>query len=173
MVPVAQVRRAHGIRGELRVGLLASDPAVLRQERLTLRHSDGSLEEFGVRGFRQGPGKSGDVWLLSLVELDDRDAAERLRGAEILVPEASLPALGEDEYYFYELEGLSVIHAEDGTELGSVRSLFNAGASDVAVVEGPLGEWMLPVVEDVVVEIDSEGGRMLVRPLEGLIEGGV
>ena len=136
---------------------------------LALRAADGAQSSWSLVGARSGPG--GSV-LVRLEGLDDRTAAEVLKGAEVLVSEDTLPVLGDDEYYYFELEGLDVVDTE-GSPLGRISSVFNAGASDVATVVGDDGEWMLPVIDDVVVEIDREAGRMVVSPLEGLVEGGV
>ncbi len=170
MVPVARVRRAHGVRGELRVESLGDASDVLHDlKQITIRGKDGAERAYDVVTVRPG---SGGALLVKLKGLDDRDEADGLRGSDLLAAEDSLPELTEDEYWYYELEGLEVVKA-DGTSLGTVVGVFNAGASDVATVKGPAGEWMLPIVDDVVVEIDPTGGRLVVEPLEGLMEGGI
>lgn len=170
MVPVARVRRAHGVRGELRVEPLGDAGDVLHDLRqITLQSKDGSERQFGVTSVRGG---SGGALLVKLDGLDDRDAADALRGSDLLAPEDAMPALQEDEYWYYQLEGLEVVKA-DGASLGTVVGVFNAGASDIATVKGPDGEWMLPVVDEVVIEIDEAAGRMVIKPIAGLLEGGI
>lgn len=64
---------------------------------------------------------------------DDREAARRYTGRELLVATATLPDLDEDEFYWYQLEGLQVINLQD-ENLGTVHHLMETGANDVLVV---------------------------------------
>ncbi|MGL6250402.1 MAG: ribosome maturation factor RimM, partial [Billgrantia desiderata] len=103
--------------------------------------------------------------------VDSREAAERVAGAEILLPKAELPQLEGDEYYWHQLEGLTVVTRE-GVVLGRVAYLFETGANDVMVVKGdPQGEppaiddreRLLPFLPDeVIVAVDLAGGTMTV-----------
>ena len=170
MVPVARVRRAHGVRGELRVEALGDAPDVLRTlQEVTLRSPEGQERRWDVEVVRPGPGGS---LLLRLKGLDDRTEAETLKGWDVQAPEDALPDLEEGEYWYFQLEGLRVVR-RDGEVLGEVVGVFNAGASDVATVRREGGEWMLPIVDEVIVEIDAAGGRLVVDLLPGLLEGGV
>jgi len=170
VVPVARVRRAHGVRGELRVEALGDAPDVLRTlQQVTLRSPDGQERRWNVQVVRSGPGGS---LLLRLEGLDDRTAAEAFKGWDVQAPKDALPDLDEGEYWYFQLQGLTVVR-RDGEVLGEVVGVFNAGASDVATVRGVRGEWMLPIVDEVIVEIDVDGGRLIVDPLPGLVEGGV
>lgn len=71
--------------------------------------------------------------LVKLSGIDDRDQAQQCRGSEIAVWRAQLPALAKDEYYWSDLEGLTVVTRE-GVELGVVARVFATGANDVLVV---------------------------------------
>ena len=167
---VGRVRRAHGVRGEVAVEPLGVDAELLAEaETLTVRPAGREVVEHRVDGVR--PGSRGCM-LVRLEGIADRETAAALGGSEILLDEAELPALEDDEYYFFELVGLEVVDGA-GASLGRVSSLFCAGASDVAVVTRPEGEWMCPVVHDIVREIDVAGGRLVVEPIEGLLEGGL
>jgi 16S rRNA processing protein RimM len=115
-----------------------------------------------VQGSRQGKGL-----VVQLKGVDDRTAAEALAQADILMPKESLPELSDDEYYWHELEGLTVF-TRSGERLGQVSYLFETGANDVMVVRGDNDaidkrERLLPFLpDDVIVEIDLEDGRMVV-----------
>jgi 16S rRNA processing protein RimM len=85
----------------------------------------------------------------------DRDAP---RGARLEVPRASLPALGEDTYYVFQLQGLEVVE-EGGERLGLVRDVVPYPANDVLELDSGLD---LPLVEECVRAIDLEAGRILV-----------
>jgi 16S rRNA processing protein RimM len=85
----------------------------------------------------------------------DRDAP---RGARLEVPRASLPALGPDTYYVFELQGLEVVE-EGGERLGRVRDVVPYPANDVLELDSGLD---LPLVEACVRAIDLDAGRILV-----------
>jgi 16S rRNA processing protein RimM len=105
--------------------------------------------------------------VVQLKGVDDRTAAEALAQADILMPKESLPELSDDEYYWHELEGLTVF-TQSGERLGQVSYLFETGANDVMVVRGDNDaidkrERLLPFLpDDVIVEISLEDGRMVV-----------
>ena len=97
-------------------------------------------------------------------DVEDRDAAEALRGCEVYVPRSVLPPPAEGEFYWVDLEGLRVQTLE-GVALGTVSHLFATGANDVVVVhDGAEGrERMIPFVRpDFVRDIDFESGMITV-----------
>ena len=91
----------------------------------------------------------------------DKDAADALRGTEVLVPRSALPPPAPGEYYWVDLEGLRVVNLE-GADFGTVSHLFSTGANDVLVAHGER-ERMLPFVQpDVIRSIDFEAGVVTV-----------
>jgi len=90
-----------------------------------------------------------------LVGTDDRDAASGLVGADIAIERSQLPRLKRGEYYWADLEGLTVVNVE-GVELGVVHHLFETGgANDVVVVHGER-ERLIPFTEQAICEVDLE-----------------
>jgi 16S rRNA processing protein RimM len=85
----------------------------------------------------------------------------------VQVPLEEAAPLSEDEYYIYQIMGLEVWTSE-GEHLGRVSDVLFTGANEVYVVEGERGEMLVPAIEDVVKEVDLEGGRLIVEPLEGM-----
>ena len=108
---------------------------------------------------------------MKLRSIDDRNAAETLRGALVQVDIEHAVPLEDGEYYHFQLEGVEVI-TEDGEHLGEiVEVLSTPGVNDVYIVHGLRGEVLIPGVQEVVQALDLEEGRMVVRLLPGLIEG--
>ncbi|BBD08864.1 ribosome maturation factor RimM [Desulfovibrio ferrophilus] len=101
----------------------------------------------------------------------DRDAADELRGAELLVREADLPEPGEDELYLYEVEGLTVL-LEDGSTLGHVRQvqLLPAGQEVWAIDTEDGREVLFPVADEFVAGVDLDEGWVTIVPPPGLLE---
>jgi 16S rRNA processing protein RimM len=102
---------------------------------------------------------------LSLQGITDRDAAEELRGTVVRIDREQPAPLEEDEFYHYQLIGLTV-KTEAGETLGTVVEIIETGANDVYVVKDAEGkETLIPALKDVVPVIDIEAGTMIVRPL--------
>ncbi|WP_312759426.1 ribosome maturation factor RimM [Pulveribacter sp.] len=97
--------------------------------------------------------------------VDDRDAAEGLRGARIFVPRSGFPAVGEDEYYWVDLIGLEVVNRE-GVALGTVRDLLPTGPQTTLVLsyeeDGKPHERLVPFVSAFVDQVDLAGRRITV-----------
>jgi 16S rRNA processing protein RimM len=100
--------------------------------------------------------------------MDDRNAAESLRGARIFVPRSSFPAAADGEYYWVDLLGLQVLNRE-GLDLGQVRDLMSTGPQTVLVIEaapeaegGKSVERMIPFVSAFVDAVDLPGKRITV-----------
>lgn len=110
-----------------------------------------------IRGRAQGKGL-----VARLPDVDDRDAAAKLVGNEIVIARAQLPDSGEDEYYWIDLEGMEVVTAAD-VALGRVHHVFATGANDVLVVRGGERERLVPfVIGEYVKDVDRESGRIVV-----------
>ncbi len=159
-VVVGKVAKAFGTKGELKVRLYVESPEVfLSSPTVVIGHS--VFELLRVRKHK------GDV-LLTLAGVEDPETAKALSGLLVSIDSSRFPKKGEDEYYFFVLEGLRVLTPQ-GKELGIVHRLFSTGANDVVVVRGNLGEILLPWIDHVIVKVDLEAGLLVVDPLEGLV----
>ncbi len=168
-VVLGQVRRPHGVRGEVRVEIFTDYPERMGQhDVLYLAHSrtTDDVRRWEVESVRPHKG----VLLIKLVGCDDRQAAEKLRGMLVQLPVDEAVPLEDDEYYYFQLEGMDV-ETDTGEWLGRIAEVLEPGAHDVYVVVGPRGEILLPAIEDVILSLDLEAGKMLVRPLPGMLEG--
>jgi len=109
--------------------------------------------------------------LVSLEGIDTPESAAKLAGSLVKTYPENLPPKEEDEFYWHELLGMQV-KTVDGRDLGEVVEIIATGANDVLNVHGAYGEVLLPMIDQVVVEVDLEGRHMIVDPLEGLIPDG-
>lgn len=101
---------------------------------------------------------------------NDREAAERLRGALIEIDEADLPALDDGLYYVHDLVGLEVVTTA-GEPIGELVEVLHTGANDVYIVRRPgQRDVLIPAIADVVVEVDVPAGRMRIEALPGLLD---
>jgi 16S rRNA processing protein RimM len=98
----------------------------------------------------------GKHFVAVLAGSETRDAAALLTNLEVGIPREALPILENDEYYWTDLIGMSVV-TDTGVSLGVVESLFETGANDVLVVKGETREYLIPYVPvDYVLEINVE-----------------
>lgn len=95
------------------------------------------------------------VLVAKLEGIADRTAAENCKGLLIAVPRISLPKQGDDEYYWSDLIGMSVINLE-GEQLGRVDNLLDMGANDILCVHGDKGEILIPFLAHVVQQVSLD-----------------
>lgn len=102
--------------------------------------------------------------------IDTIEAVKALVGKRLFIEARDLPRLGPGEYYWYQLIGLEVVTVT-GRRLGTLRRIFPTGSNDVYVVADGQREVLVPALRDVIQEVNLLAGTMIVRPMEGLIEG--
>ncbi len=158
-VAIGRVAGAFGLRGELKVEPLA--PAKQFRRGLTVLVAGRECAIERVRG-------EGRLVYVKLAGIDAREEAQSLRGEYLQVPEGDLPPLEEGQYYRYQLTGLAV-RTTDGRDLGRVYDVLSTAETDVFVIRGPLGEILVPAVDDIVIDIDVAGGMLTIEAVPGLL----
>jgi len=155
-----------GVHGEVKVQVHTDYPERFQQMARVYVGEEDNVQRVALLGARPHKGHL----LLRLEGCPDRTAAERLRGQWLYIPIEEAMPLDEDEYYEYEVLGLRV---ETVTEefLGHVQEVLFTGANEVFVVKGDGGELLIPVLQDVVLEIDRAGERVVVALPSGLRAG--
>ena len=167
-IEVGRIADAWGLKGWFKVLSHSADPeALFSSRRWYLQPAERGVKTFSgtlLLRIREAKDHSGVV-VATAQEVDDRNAAEALRGARVFVPRSSFPTAGADEYYWVDLIGLTVVNRE-GVELGIVRELLSTGPQTVLVLEyqseGKTHERMIPFVSAYVDTIDVAGKRITV-----------
>ncbi len=156
LLAVGRVARAHGLRG--RVLLAPYNAESMGLERVRRLWLSGKIYEV-ARAERVNLG-----YLVALRGIDDRNAADTLRGQEVMVDRNELPPPAEDEIYAVDLIGFEVTDAP-GKVYGVVEDLEEAGPQDLLRLKGgalvPLG---------LVQEVMSESRRIVIQVPDGLFE---
>jgi 16S rRNA processing protein RimM len=160
-VVVGKITKAHGLHGEVVVLVISDNPD---------RFSPGAsvfLEngrELGIRATRPNGGRL----LVSFEGVNDRNAADLLRGSSLVVPLSMLPELPEGDYWPHQLIGCHVV-TEIGRSLGTVADVIGSPASDLwAAVDDAGEETLIPAIREVVMSVDVVGRRIEVREIPGL-----
>jgi 16S rRNA processing protein RimM len=110
--------------------------------------------------------------VLKLAGIDSPETASALAGCELAIPRAEAPQLPEDTFYHYDILELEVVLGERA--LGTVREILETPAHDVYVIQGALGDWLLPATRAHIRRVDVEAGRIELDPtadVAGLIAG--
>lgn len=155
---------AHGIRGRVRVKSFTADPeAIVGYGPLS--------DESGARRFDlELVGAQKGVLIARIKGVDDRNAAEALRGLRLYVRRAALPEPGDDEFYEADLIGLAATR-EDGTLFGTIRAVNDFGAGASLEIEDVAGKMVLvPFTNAAVPVVDITNKRVVVVPPIGLLD---
>lgn len=158
------VTGVHGIKGWVRVKSFTADPEAIA--------SYGALsDESGARRFELDlVGAQKGVLLARVKGVDDRNAAERLKGLRLYVRRAALPPPEDGEFYEADLIGLAAMR-EDGTRFGTVRAVNDFGAGASLEIGDEAGKIVVvPFTNAAVPVVDVPGKRIVVVPPTGLLD---
>lgn len=160
---VGQLRRPHGVHGEMLMTVLTDFPERLKPGKsFFVGEQHDALVLDSVRPHNDG-------LLVSFRGLETPEAVGLFRNCYLYVDASALPPLPDGEYYHHQLIGLEVV-SEDGQTLGMLTEILETGANDVYVVTDGAGrERLLPAIPSVILDIDPERCRMRVHLLPGLL----
>ena len=169
---VGHINKPHGTKGEVFVWPLTDHPESVYAPGVNVFVGDehGSEPDEAshastirtVRPFRNG-------YLVTIDGIRDRNAAEELRGRYLLMPMEALAPLADGELFYHQLLGMEVV-TKQGDSLGKIAEVYELRPAAMLEVRGPAGEVMIPFLSHIVLEVDREGGRMVIDPPEGLLD---
>ena len=162
LVDVGYARRAHGIGGEVVIRPQTDDPErwIPGASFTTDETPPRMLEVTALRPHH-------DDLLVRFAGIDDRDAAESLKGARFQIPADQRRSLRDGEYWPDDLIGCSVVDA-DGSALGTVTAVDFGAGQDRLVVATETGDVAMPLVSEIVTAVDLENRKIKAAPPAGL-----
>ena len=167
-IEVGRILDAWGIKGWFKVLPYSADPeALFSSKRWFLLPAEKGAKNFaGVGQLKIKEAKThSDTVVACAHEVDDRSAADLLRGARIFIAKSSFPTPQKDEYYWVDLIGLEVVNRE-GLTLGQVVDLLSTGPQTVLVIDclqdGKSLQRMIPFVAAYVDDVDLKTRQILV-----------
>ncbi|MFH0128609.1 ribosome maturation factor RimM [Variovorax sp. VaC1] len=159
-IEVGRIADAWGIKGWFKVLPHSAQPEALFSSKRWFLQAPGASANTAFRLAIREAKEHSDCIVASSEDVPDRNAAEALRGARIFVPRSSFPTASDDEYYWVDLIGLSVVNRE-GVTLGTVRELLATGPQTTLVLaaeeDGKAIERMVPFVSVFVDKVDLPG----------------
>jgi 16S rRNA processing protein RimM len=165
-IAVGRIGPARGVRGEVFVEPWTDAPDERFAVGAVLRTDRAEVGPLTVDASSTAGGKL----VVRFAGVDDRVAAEALRGVQLYIDAADRPPLDDpDEFYDSELVGLTA-RGVDGAELGAVRDVVHAGGASYLVVATGGHERLVPFVAAIVPTVDVAGGYVLIDPPDGLFE---
>lgn len=162
---IGKVIKPQGNKGELKVSPLTDFPG---------RFKKLDSVEVITKGINTGTRRIEDVWyhkkhiVIKLKDCDTISQAEELRDSFIAITEDKLIKLPSDSYYWFKLLSLEVF-TEKGDFLGIIEDIYQTPANDAFVVRNKGNEILIPALKQVVIDIDLERKKMVVRLPEGLL----
>ncbi len=156
----------HGVKGELRVEPWCDSPAFLKRLKTLYWKQGGELAPVAVRSARVHK----NLLLVVLEGVTSIEQADVLRGRVLYLDRKDV-RLPKDRFFIADLMGVEAFDADTGRCYGKVTEVFKTGANDVYQITDDAGKnYLIPVVEHVVIETDIEGRRISIRPIKGIFD---
>lgn len=160
---IGKIINKRGIRGELKIESYCASPEDFSVFETVFLSPDGADE----RTVESCKPYRGFVYL-KLSHVETPEAADRLRGKTLYVHRSQVD-LDEGDFLIADLIGLPVYDADNGKEYGTIVDIVNYGRNDIYVIRKDGAEYMLPAVDEFIVETDLDRG-VAVRPIPGLFD---
>jgi 16S rRNA processing protein RimM len=165
-VPVGDITKTHGLKGEVKLRPLVIDPSLVQGVRRARIVGEGldpvetMLEK--VRG-------QGGRWIVKFKDYKTIEEAQTLVGQSLEIYGEDFQPLPDGEYYWFQIEGIRVFDEED-RYYGTVNEIIVTGSNDVYVVQDGDKELLLPMIDSVVKSIDLQENKLIFHIIEGLLE---
>lgn len=166
LVVIARVARTRGLRGEVLADLYTDFPGRFENlERVIAIGPDGRQRSLQI----EEHWFQADRIVLKFAGYDSIDEAKELAGLQLAIPANERIELPAGMFYEWELAGCRV-ETLDGATVGVVSEVIKTGGVEVLLIAGPKREHMVPMAEDICVEIDIEQKIVRIDPPEGLLD---
>lgn len=164
---VGKIVNTHGLKGELKI-LPNTDFAEERFAKGSKLYIFMPHEAEGHAVTVSSSRLHKNVYITKFEKYDHINDVERYKGGLLKVSEQERSELNEDEYYYSDIVGCDVV-TDEGEHLGVISEILAPGANDVWVVKAERGDdILLPVIDDVVLDVEVSAKKVTVHLLEGL-----
>ncbi|WP_256761456.1 ribosome maturation factor RimM [Cohnella sp. WQ 127256] len=168
LLNIGKIVNTHGIKGELKVWTQTDFPEVrFKPGSKLLMFPPETGEPITIEIVSSREQKA--MYVIKVKGFDNINQVEKYKGWELKVTDNERVPLPEGEYYYRDIVGCEV-ESEEGEQLGSVKDIMSTGANDIWIVKMSNGkELLIPVIDDVLIDVDVAARKIKVRLLEGLL----
>ncbi len=161
---VGKIVGTHGVKGMVRIQLWADNQDFLSTFKRVYLDKDGNEALSLIKASAHG-----NVCIAAFKGIDTIEAAEKLRNKVVFIArkDAKLP---KDRYFIADLIGCKVYDADTNDILGEISDVSETGANDVWHIKNGDKEYLVPVIDDVLVSVDIDSETVIIRPLKGIFD---
>lgn len=159
-----QIVGTHGCAGEMRVQPWCNSPDFLTRFKTFYLDKNGT-GQVSVRSCRAHK----NIALLKICGTDSIESAEKMRGKVLYIrrDDANIP---EGEWFVQELIGCKAYDADSNELLGELTDVSKTGANDVWHIKNERGEFLVPAIKSVVIDVDVSAEKVVLRPIKGIFD---
>ena len=164
IVPFGQILKPHGLKGELKVLFYNEDSNSLENNQIIfLRYLDNEIIEYKIERIFYSFKKN----RIKFFDINTIGEAEKLRGYTLNVLRSDLPKLDKNEYYLNDLVGYLLID-DSNKNYGIVSDVLVLPANNVLSVTMENKEYLIPLIDDVILDINQKEKKIIIDPIKGL-----
>lgn len=162
---IGQIISTHGVMGELKIYPLTDNVKRFSKLKFVFFEEAGEYKKVEVKGVKYIK----ELVILKLNGINNMDEAMKYKDVYIYIDRENAIKLPSDSYFISDLIDMEV-NTIDGDYIGKITSVFSTGSNDVYDIKGKDGKSVLiPAIKDVVINVDVENKKMVIKLLEGLI----
>ena len=167
LIIVGKILKTHGLRGVLKIALLTDHPNRFQGLKTVILETRNGVQKVCTLASVQ----EGEKWaLISCKEISFREEAASFLEGWVKIPCSELVQLTENQFYQFDLIGMSVFF-EDNSFLGILDEILETGGNDIFIVRHEMKEYLIPAIRQVVKGVNIPKKRMVIHRMEGLVEG--
>lgn len=163
---LGKITRVFGTKGELTLVLDVDDPNEYLNLKLFYADFDGELIPYFIERLTI---KSGTAATIKLMDIDQPKAAQVLVNRLLYLPLEQLPLLNEDQFYYHEIIGYTVIDDTLG-QTGTINDVLEFPMQEILQIDHNGKEILLPISDELISKVDRENKILYISAPEGLIE---
>ncbi len=159
------VTKPHGYEGKVTIYFDTDEPQQYADLEMVHINIGGNLVPYFIESLSLLNNKA----VVSFMDVDNIEKAESLVKKEIYLPISMLPKLTENKFYYHEVTGMMVIDETFG-ELGPISAVLEYPNQAVIQVFHKQKEVLIPISDEIIINLDREQNKMIIRAPEGLLD---
>ena len=166
LVSIGELIKPHGIKGELKILLFNEESKSLKNDQIVfLKNRKDNFFKYKIENVIYSMKKN----RIKFFEIDSIDSADKLRGYILSIPRSDFPELENEEYYLNDLIGYTLLD-KTNNNYGCVDDILHFPANDVLSVSLNDKEYLIPIIDDVILNIDHDSRLIIINPISGLFD---